>query len=160
MKIFFGGRDLRFKHSRRRSARGFTLVELMVAMMAMAAMVVIFAASMVLAEKTAHVNGQYAQAISLCQHKIDQLRAVGYGRLNYTELDDAGIIDGTPTSSPFRFTTVDDVAVYLPEATSSLAIQSAGTNVMRATVTLTWRKARHQTQTSTVSLSALISNVE
>lgn len=144
------------------SRRGFTLLEVMISMMTLAAIAIIFAGSVVLAEKTAHVNGQYAQAISLCQHKIDQIRAVGFGRLNYVELNDAGIVDDSPNTSPFRFAQVDDVASYLPSP-SVCSVDVSPTNdpdINSVTVTLTWRNARHKTKTSTVSLSALISNVE
>jgi len=95
--------------SRNHSNKGFTLVEVMISLITFAVLTVIFGATVPLAKKTAHMNGQYAQALSLCQHKIDQLRAVGYGRINYTELSDAGIIDDSPTTSPFSFNEVDQV---------------------------------------------------
>jgi len=145
-----------------RSTRGFTLLEVMIAMMTLAAIIVIFAGSVVMAEKNAHVNSQYAQAISLCQHKIDQLRAVGFGRLNYTELNDAYIVDDSPTASPYQFAIVDEVNQYLPTPSTSLSIAASpsDSDVMVVTVSVTWRNARHKTNTSTVSLSALIANVE
>lgn len=144
-----------------RSSRGFTLVEIMVVLFVLAVIVMIFAGSVVMAEKAAHVNGQFAQALSLCQHKLDQLRAVGYGRLNYTELDDAEIVDPTPTSSPFSFVVVDEAANYLLSPTATLTIQdlTAGKTKI-VTATITWKKARHQTKTCTVSLSGIIANIQ
>jgi type II secretory pathway pseudopilin PulG len=144
------------------SRGGFALLEVLIAMMTLAAIAIIFVGSVVLAEKTAHVNGQYAQAISLCQHKIDQCRAVGYGRLNHTELNDAEIVDGYPTTLPYQFDVVDDVANYLPSPSvcEVNVTPAADPDISVVTVTLTWRNAKHRTKTSTVSLSALISNVE
>ena len=82
------------------SSAGYTLLEVTLSLFVFAVAVVIFAGTVPTAAKTAYLSGQYAQATSLCQHKIDQARAVGYGRLNYTELSDAGIIDDSPTRSP------------------------------------------------------------
>lgn len=145
-----------------RSARsGFTLVEVLVSLAVFAAITLIFATSVPLVEKASHVNGQYAQAISLCQHKIDQIRAVGYGRLNYQELADAGIIDTTPTTQPFSFAQVDDVADFLPQPTARLTVVDIVANkVSRVTVTITWRQAAHLDRTSQLTMSALVANVE
>ena len=144
-----------------RAIRGFTLVEVIVSLAVFAAITMIFATSIPLVEKASHVNGQYAQAISLCQHKIDQVRAVGYGRLNYTELSDAGIIDSSPTSQPFSFAVVDDVGDFLPQPQAQMSIVdlTAG-KVCRVTVTITWKQAAHTYKTSQLSISALVANVE
>lgn len=153
------------RHSSTRSRhcgnRGFTLIEVMVSLVVFAATSLVFAASVPLAEKASHVNGQYTQATSLCQHKIDQLRAVGYGRLNYLELSDAGIIDSSPISQPFSFAVVDEVAEYLPQPTAVLSIEDTATSgVRKVTVTITWKQAAHQADTSHLSISALVTDVE
>ncbi|MHB9035193.1 MAG: type IV pilus modification PilV family protein [Armatimonadota bacterium] len=150
-------RNNRIRHS------GFTLIEVAASLLAFSVVVIIFASSIVMAEKTAHVNGQYAQAISLCQHKIDQARAVGFGRLNYTELNDAGIIDDSPISSPYSFAVVDEVANYLPQPTATLTLQpdpSDPDKVIKVSATVTWRAAAHQTKTSSLTLVGLVANVE
>lgn len=147
--------------TRRLSNKGFTLVEAVVSLLVFAVIVLIFAGSIVLAEKTARLNGQYAQAISLCQHKIDQLRAVGYGRLNYTELNDAGIIADYPTTSPYTFNnTSDEVENYLLNPVSTLTIEAVDAKTMRVTATITWRNSSNNSKTSTMSLTGLITNVE
>lgn len=146
--------------SRNHSNKGFTLVEVMISLITFAVLTVIFGATVPLAKKTAHMNGQYAQALSLCQHKIDQLRAVGYGRINYTELSDAGIIDDSPTTSPFSFNEVDQVEDYLPQPTATLNIANWGPDQLKVTATITWRTTTYSTKTSTASLTAIITNVE
>lgn len=142
-----------------RSRRGFTLVEVMLSLGLLVVLTIIFAASVPLAHRTAKLNGQYSQAISLCQHKIDQLRAVGYGRINYTELSDAAIIDDTPSSQPFSFTEVDEVEEYLPDPITRLTLQQ-GSGEIIATATINWQSGSSSTKRSTVSLSAVITNVE
>lgn len=123
-------------------------------------LIVIFATSVPLAKKSSQVNGQYAQAISLCQHKIDQMRAVGYGRITYTELSDAGIVDDSPSTLPFSFVGVDDVESYLPQPTATVNVQYNGTDKVTVTATITWKNTTYESKTSTVSLSAIITNVE
>jgi len=140
--------------------RGFTLVEVMVSLMLFAVITLIFAACVPSGRKASEMNGQYSQAISLCQHKIDQLRAVGYGRINYTELSDAGIIDDSPSSLPFSFVAVDQVANYLPRPTATLSIQDIAANQVKVTATITWTTTSYEAKTSTASLSAIITNVE
>jgi len=148
-----------FIKSRLSSRRGFTLVEVLISMSVFVVLTIIFAASVPLAHRSAKLNGQYSQAISLCQHKIDQLRAVGYGRINYTELSDAGIIDDSPTSPPYRFTEVDNVDDYLPGPVTSLALQYA-TDKITATATISWRSGTQSSKRSTVTIAAIITNVE
>jgi len=146
--------------SKKRANGGFTLIEVLLALAMLVVLTFVFTACATASRKVAKMNGQYSQAISLCQHKIDQLRAVGYGRVNYTELEDAEIIDGTPTSSPYSFKVVDDVAAYLPSPTATVRVQSIASNQLKVTATVTWRNTTYQTKTSTMSLSAIIANME
>jgi type II secretory pathway pseudopilin PulG len=142
-----------------RSRRGFTLLEMMIAMMTIAAIAIIFAGSVVMAEKAAHVNSQYSQAISLCQHKIDECRAQGYGKLgNYDDMDGIILDVGHPTQ-PYSFEEIDQVADYLPNPQEcSVTITDSATDVRLVKVTVTWKNPRRRN--STVSLSALVANVE
>jgi len=144
---------------RRICNQGFTLVEVMLSLLVFVVLTLIFAGSVPVAYRTAKMNGQYSQALSLCQHKIDQLRAVGYGRINYDELSDAGIIDDSPTTPPYSFSGVDRVADYLPHSTATLAL-TYGTGEVKATATITWAVGTDLNKTSTVTLSAVIANVE
>ncbi len=150
--------DNRIKNS---TKRGFTLVEVMISLIVFGFLTVIFASSVIVAKASSKMNGQYAQAISLCQHKIDRLRAVGFGRINigYDELSEAEIIDTTRTTSPYVFTQVDEVSNYLANPTTSLEAHiEPGTNdkVMHVIVTITWRAAPLRTSNSSQSLEAFI----
>lgn len=154
--LSFNRRQLR-PAARNRAA--FTLIEVMIAMIVFVSLVMVFSGTIPLARKTASANGQYAQAISLCQHKIDQLRAVGYGRLTYTELLDAGIIDTYPKTTPFSFVTTDDVATVLVQPTATVTLESAGTDMTKATITITWKNTTYSSKTNTMTLVAIIANV-
>jgi prepilin-type N-terminal cleavage/methylation domain-containing protein len=139
---------------------GFTLIEVVISLAVFTMVILVFAVSMPMAEKSADMNGQYAQAISLCQHKIDQLRSVGYGRITYDELSDAGIIDTSPSSGLyFSFTGVDNISTYLQNPDARIYITNVSTGIVEVTVTITWKKSSYETKTSTLTVKALITNV-
>ncbi len=108
------------------------------------------------AVKTERMMANHQQATSLIQHKIDQLRGIGYGRLTYTEMEDAGIIDASPTSSPYRFTTVDRLTDYYKAATGTVTVADFDANIRQVTVTLTWTGASAKQGNGTLSVTALI----
>jgi hypothetical protein len=132
------------------------------ALFVFALLTVLFASSLVLSTTASGMNGQYAQALSLCQHKMDQLRAVGYGRLDYIELNDAGIVDASPSASPYRFMTQDSVGSLLQNASTSLAIVplASDARVKVVTVTISWKASSGRTTNSTASLVGYIANTE
>jgi len=126
--------------------------------MLMAISILIFGAIQPTSAKVSRMNGNYSQAISLAQHKVDQLRAVGYGRLNYSELLAASIIDPQPTAGPFRFDGVDQIATFLPNPVATLSFASAGFNVMQATITIAWAGAPDKAMQGTYDVKVLIPN--
>lgn len=93
------------KANRRSKQQGFSLAELAIAMFVFGMMTLIFAAAFPIATRGAHVSGNYAQASLLAQHKIDQLRAAGFDRLDTTDLTTLNMVDTTnaPVSNPAGF---------------------------------------------------------
>ena len=102
---------------RRKSGRqGFTLIEVMFASIIFLMMALMFAAVVPMSVRAAKFGNNYSQAAMLAQHKIDQLRAVGIGKIDYADLSTASIIDTmatppSPDTTPYTFTfnTVDNV---------------------------------------------------
>lgn len=84
------------------------------------------------------------------------MRGIGYGRLNYRELLNAGIIDMPHTSSPYRFTVVDQLNTFYPQATGTIAVTDFNANIRRVTVTITWTGAAFQQGNGSLTLQALI----
>jgi len=148
-------------------ARGFTLIEVMMALFIFALVSVMFGTALWLSKTACGMNGQYAQAISLCQHKMDKMRAMGYGRLVYAELVDAEIIDTSPSTSPYTFlSTPDNVRNCLPNVTAAtIRIEQAAnsydsTRVRKVTVTITWKSNPKRAAASTVSAVGYIANAD
>lgn len=159
----------RQKHRR---AQGFTLTEVIIALFVFALLTLLFAGSFMLSAKATGINGQYAQALSLCQHKMDQLRAVGHGRLGFDELNDACIVDDEPSTLPYRFTVQDGVAdllglrnaqgVVTNPPTTSISITNLGsdTRVKVVTVSILWKAAPNRTTNSSATVVGYIANTE
>ena len=141
---------------RQRSRRGFTWLELLVAIFIVAMSGAIFAGLLPMAGKTQMMAGNYQQAASLLQHKLDQLRAVGYGRLNYDELSDAGIVDASPSNLPYEFDQVDNLTSVFKSATGTIAIATYSSDIKKVTVTITWSGSAMRQGNGTLSVEALI----
>lgn len=146
------------KRKRRIGKRGTGLIEVAIAMMIMAAGILIFAGFYPTAARCSKMGGAYSQAVSEVQHKVDQLRSVGYGRLNYTQLKAAGIIDSSPTASPFRFEQVDGLGNLLWDPIGTVTVAAAGTDLAQVTISLSWRRQANSTQRSTHAVTILITN--
>lgn len=115
-----------------------------------------FAAFFPMASKAQTVVGNQEQALSMIQNKIDQLRAIGWGRLTYQEMYDAGIIDSSPTTSPYRFTTRDSLATILPTPTGTITVSDYTTTIRLVTVNVTWTGSARKQGNGNVSISIYI----
>lgn len=141
---------------RKKPNAGFSLVEVVIGIFILAMTATIFGALVPSALKTGKMMGNHQQAASLVQHKVDQLRGVGYGRLTYAELKNAGIVDSSPTGSPYSFKTVDGLASLFVGVTGTVEVADAGANVRRVTVTITWTGSPMKQGNGTVTATALI----
>ena len=117
---------------------GYTFIEVIISLSLVALGAIMFSAMMPMASRGARFVGNYQQASSLVQHKIDELRSVGYGRLTFSELRSAGIIDATPTTLPYSFTTSDSLTSIFPSATGTINLTDFSPTIKQVTVTLTW----------------------
>jgi Tfp pilus assembly protein PilV len=139
-----------------RKKLGYTFIEVMVSLFLVSMGAIMFSSMMPMAAKGGHMVGNYQQASSLVQHKIDECRSVGYGRLTYSELQTAGIIDASPTSSPYSFTGVDGLTSIYVNATGTLTITDFSATIKQVTVTLTWTGSPSRQGNGTLTAVALI----
>lgn len=163
---------------RRTGAGGMTLLEVMIALFVISVMVLIFTASVTVAKRAAYQNGLYCQAISIAQHKIDQLRAHHYGGVwdaiangaNFTELNDGGIIADTPTTLRFAlpngtnhsegYNDFADTDLYDPSGTINIAPVAGTTETVQVTVAVRWKSTPYSTKDSTLTVTGYITNAE
>jgi hypothetical protein len=141
-----------------RSRKGFSLVDTAIATLVMGFGVLIFAGFYPTAARCSRMSGSYSQAISEVQHKVDQLRAMGYGRLTYTELKNADVIDNSPSSSPYRFEDVDELDSVLWDPIGTIAITDPSTDLRQVVITLTWRRSPQSKERSTHAVTILVTN--
>lgn len=147
-----------FRRRQPKFRRAYTLIEVTVAVFLMTMGVLAFAALYPSAAYSSRMSGNHTQAISEVQHKIDQLRAVGYGRLTYAELRDAGIIDANPATQPWRYDGVDQLSTLLPQPVGTISVADAGSNLRRITVTLRWTGAPKKAMEGSHDVTILIAN--
>lgn len=144
--------------TRRRLRRGFTLMEVMLAMIVFLMMTLMFAAAFPVAVRAARVSNNYAQAAELAQHKIDHLRSASYSNLSSASiLQGRGIIDspqpsGYPVSNPagfatgsvqYSFTSTDTLTNYFPPGSTGVLTISPDAaaptgQVLDITVAVNW----------------------
>ncbi|HEX5324336.1 MAG TPA: prepilin-type N-terminal cleavage/methylation domain-containing protein [Capsulimonadaceae bacterium] len=137
-------------HGRRKRVQGFTLIEVTIAMVIFLMMVLMFAAVFPLAVRGAVFSNNYAQGVALCQHKMDQLRDEGWNKMDYTDLNNDGIVD-TATGNPsiangLRFTTTDSLSSFYPAGCTGTIKVNTDSNITANTVddaqiTITWTTA-------------------
>lgn len=159
----------------RRARRGFTLMEVMFAGVILLLMSFLFAAVFPTAVRGAQYSGNYTQAATLAQHKMDQLRTAGYSRLvddaqgtALSKMSGLNIVDAQVAPNAYDFTTADGlvnsgaVKGYFPSgSTGTVAITPYTANgtppgtVLFVTVTVAWTGAG--TASSSYSTSALLS---
>ena len=147
------------KRCRKRS-RGFTLMEVALALTVFILMTLMFASVFPMVARGSQFSGNYSQAAMLAEHKIDQIRSVGFLKLDYNDLNTQGIIDvmGTPPSglpATYTFTSVDNLVtsgttqgIFPPGSTGTITVQDysafntsvgiAAGQVDYVTVTITW----------------------
>jgi hypothetical protein len=146
-----------FPVRRRRFRRGYSLLDATAGVMLLVWVSLIFAASYPTAHRAARMTGDYSQATSVVQHKVDQLRAVGYGRLTGTELRNAGIIDPPVSGQPWRFEGVDGLATDLWNPVGTITLSAFSASTYRVTVRLEWQRSSSG-QRSNHEVETLIAN--
>lgn len=134
----------------------FTLVEAVVSIMIVAGSAGVFFALLPMSFKTGKMVGTHQQAASLIQHKVDQMRGVGYGRLTYSELRDAGIIDATPSSQPYSFKTVDGLTSIYSVPTATIWITDFSPTLREVKVNLVWSGSSMKQGRGDMSITTLI----
>ena len=144
------------------------MVEVMLSLIIFLMIALMFGAAIPAATRGARYSGTFQQAISVTQHKIDQLREAGYARLNSASIVSRSLADSCSVSSTTTtcgFTTTDAITSFFGAgAVGTLVVAPytpsfvAATNqysLLTVTVTLTWKDASKAIHS--YSASAIIS---
>lgn len=117
-------------------SRGFTLIEVLIALLVIGAMVALYATVLGLFPLT-RTTEHKAVALRIAEHKLADLRANAYAAL--------------PTNGSFT----DSQFTLLPEnATGTIAVAAVNAKTKQVSVTVEWREPGKAT--STISLSTFI----
>jgi prepilin-type N-terminal cleavage/methylation domain-containing protein len=127
-----------------KARHGFSLIETMIAVMALSFIVLVFGAVLPTASQMRYKAENVTRATTLANLKLEQLRGVGYKKLNYTDLLAAGIIDATPTTSPYSITAASGLSTALASGSGTLTITDEATDLKRARVDITWEATLDQ----------------
>ncbi len=137
---------------------GFSLIEAMIAVLVLSFTVTVFASLYPTAARLRSKSENVTQATMLAQKKIEQVRAIPYASLTYTGLQANSIIDASPNSSPYTFTTTDNLAIKLPAPSGTVSISTPSTDLKRVDVTISWGGVI--ANGNSVTASTLIANKE
>jgi prepilin-type N-terminal cleavage/methylation domain-containing protein len=142
---------------------GMSLVEVMIAVMLFSFAITVFASLFPMSMRMRAKSEAVSQATAFAQQKIEQIRTLPYTSLTYSALRGANVIDASPTSQPYAFTSVDNLASKLTTPTGTVTVTDAGSgaftaDLKRVDVTVTWGGIAGQN--NTVTVSTLLSNKE
>jgi len=124
-----------------KSKRGAGLVDVIVTVLLLGTCGIVFSTTFPAGITCSRQAQEYKIASAIAQQKIEQVRAVGYQSLTYILLQSAGTIDADPTSSPFEFTSVDNVDGQLSHGSGSLTVANYSSDIKQVTVTVNWRSS-------------------
>jgi type II secretory pathway pseudopilin PulG len=137
---------------------GLSLIEVMIAVLVLSFTVAAFGALYPMSMRLRTKSENVSQATLLAHQKIEQVRALPYASLTFTALRAANVIDASPTSSPYSFTSVDNLTSTLPEATGTLTLSTPATDLRKIDVTVSWGGVVQNG--NSVTVSTLIANKE
>jgi prepilin-type N-terminal cleavage/methylation domain-containing protein len=135
----------RKKHSNAKR-RGFTLLEITIALVIFAIMILMFAATIPIATRSAKYGNTYAVASSLALHKINQLEGLGYTQMDGPLLEvkqviDSGWTGNTPNPNGMEtitaeFTDADKLWKFFPGGETTTGTRNTGAGAPKGIIKL------------------------
>src|SRR3972149_8690445 len=105
-----------------RNRQGSGMVDAIVTLMLLALAGLLFSATFPSGFNAVRQGGETKKAVALAQMKIEQVKARSYESIEYTNLLAANLIDASPSTSPYSFTSVDNLTSSLASATGTLTV--------------------------------------
>lgn len=132
----------------------FTLVEVMIALLAFSFLIAIFGAMYPLGMRLNNDAKLRAEAVTIAQKTMDEVRFAGFGNLTYSGLVAYGVIDTSKASTPFSITSADgnnSPASRLPNGTGTLVVSDVAFDLKKVLVSISWRSSSGATTSLVVS---------
>jgi len=153
----------RMTQARNKRKRGFSLIEILLAVFVTGAVATILAATMPIAMKS-RVKADYNnKATSLAQKQLEVTRALGYANLTPAQMFKYKVIDSaTPVAAntykcdSVDFTVDDSPASVLPSGEGTLKVEQADIDLRRVTVEISYMDGGRR---RTVRLATLVANL-
>lgn len=124
-----------------KSNKGFSFIDLIVAIMLMVFSAMIFATVIPGSIRASGQARDYKIAANISQRKIEQLRAMKYESLTSAILTSSGVVDSASNNGIYQFTTVDGVANQLSQGTGQLEITNPSSTVKEIVIKINWTGA-------------------
>ena len=144
--------------TRKNRKSGFLLIEVLISIFLVAMTALIFAAALPMSAKTGKMFSNHDQATSLLQHKMDQLRGVGYGRLNFNDLYAAEIVDGG-AGNRFTFAKIDKLGEVYIKPTATITVSDFNSRIKKVTITIDWKGSARAQGNGNVTADILIAKI-
>ena len=137
------------------SRRGAGLIDALVSILLLGTAGIVFSASFPAGFSALRQSSEATKATAIAQKKTEQVRSLEYGGLTYENLLAGGMVDVSPTSSPYTFTSVDNVGGELLSGDGTLTITDETADVKRVVVSVSWTSqngiARNVTLTTLIA---------
>lgn len=148
---------------RKRSVRGFSLIEVLFAIFLASICAMIMAASMPVANNSRAKADLYNKATSLAQKQLEAITGLGYANATATQLKSFNLIDSaTPiATNTYSFSNVDvaqldNPAQVLPSGSGTVQLAQVDLDLRKVVVTVNWVD---RGQNRSLKLGTLIANL-
>lgn len=145
-----------------KSRRGTGLVDIIVMIFLLATAGVIFSATFPTAVSCSRQAQEYKLATAIAQRKMEQLRGMEYQSITQSGLLMAQVIDESPASSPYSFTSTDDIrgaltpSAGLTNGVGTLEVTNIEPGIRYVVITITWDTVDNDTRS--VKLASYITD--
>jgi prepilin-type N-terminal cleavage/methylation domain-containing protein len=146
-----------------RKKRGFSLIEVLLAIFLVVVCAFIVAATMPIANTSRAKASDLDKAMGLAQKQLEAIRGVGYANVTPAQLASYGLVDSTTptTTNTYSFTNsdsanLDNPARILTNGSGTVMVEQLDVDLRRVTVNVTWRD---RVKYKTFSVGTLIANL-
>lgn len=140
-----------------RRKRGGALIDVIFTLFIMGIIGTIFSAVLPTAITSTKQAQQYKVATAIAQRKMEQLRAMNYESLTQPNLAAAQVIDPDSYTSPYSFTSIDNLPTQLPSGKGTVTVTDVAGDARQVEVTISW-EGPQGTSSRSITLTGLFAD--